>query len=190
MLKYYVVSWNTFSQLSNPTVAYGTDPSSLSQTASSSVSVTYATSLTYNNHVNLTGLQPFTTYYYLPQYSNATTPYSFTTARLAGDMTPYTAGVVVDMGTFGALGLSTTVGTGAANPLRVNEQTTIAAMTQMINNYDFIVHAGDIAYADYWLKEEIQNYLPTTTTAQGAQVYESILNAFFDEVEGLSAAKP
>jgi hypothetical protein len=42
------VSWNTFSQLSNPTVRYGLDPS-LSQTASSSVSVTYQTSLTYNN---------------------------------------------------------------------------------------------------------------------------------------------
>ena len=97
-------------------------------------------------------------------------------------MTPYTVGVVVDMGTFGALGLSTTVGTGAANPLAVNEQTTIAAMTEMINDYEFVVHAGDIAYADYWLKEEIQNYLPTTTTAQGAVVYEQILNAFYDEV--------
>lgn len=139
--------------------------------------------------MNLTGLLPYTTYYYLPQYSNATTPYTFTTARAAGDTTPYTMGVVVDMGTFGALGLSTVVGTGAANPLAVNEQTTIASLTEMIDSYEFIVHAGDIAYADYWLKEEIQNYLPTTTTAQGAEVYESILNAFYDEMINITSTK-
>jgi hypothetical protein len=97
--------------------------------------------------------------------------------------------VVVDLGTFGALGLSTVVGTGAANPLAVNEQTTITALTETINDYEFMVHAGDIANADYWLKEEIQNYLPTTTTAQGATVYESILNAFFDEMEPITQQK-
>jgi hypothetical protein len=92
-----VVSWNTFAQLSNPTVSYGISPDALTQTASSSVSVTYPTSLTYNNHVNVTGLLPYTTYYYLPQYSNATTPYNFTTSRASGDATPFTAGVVIDM---------------------------------------------------------------------------------------------
>lgn len=98
-------------------------------------------------------------------------------------------GIVVDMGTFGALGLSTVVGTGAANPLQVNEQTTIAAMTEMKDSYEFMVHAGDIAYADYWLKEQIQGYLPTTTSAQGAQVYEAILNAFYDELNDITSAK-
>jgi hypothetical protein len=91
------VSWNTFEQLPNPTVSYGLSPDALDQTASSSISVTYATSLTYNNHVNITGLLAYTTYYYLPQFSNATIPYTFTTARSAGDPTPYTMGVVVDM---------------------------------------------------------------------------------------------
>jgi len=185
----FPVSWNTFSQLSNPSVQYGLSPNALTQTASSSESVTYPTSLTYNNHVNITGLQPFTTYYYLPQNSNATTPYSFTTARAAGDSTPFTMGVVVDMGTFGVLGLSDHVGSGAANPLRVNEQTTVAAMTQKLNDYEFMVHAGDIAYADYWLKEEIGGYLPNTT-AQGPLLYEQILNAFYDEVAPITQAKP
>lgn len=94
------------------------------------------------------------------------------------------------MGTFGPLGLGTTVGTGAANPLGPNEQTTIAALSEMIDNYEFLVHAGDIAYADAWLKEEIGGYLPTTTTNQGAVVYESILNAFYDELSGVTALKP
>jgi hypothetical protein len=86
--------------------------------------------------------------------------------------------------------LSDTLGKGAANPLRSNEQTTIAALTEVIDSYEFLVHAGDIAYADYWLKEEVQNYLPNTTTAEGAVVYEHILNAFYDELAGITSQKP
>jgi len=92
-------------------------------------------------------------------------------------------------GTFGALGLSDHVGTGAANPLKVNEQTTIQAMSSVLGSYEFLLHPGDIGYADYWLKEEIQNYLPNTTIANGYKVYESILNAFFDEVAPISSVK-
>jgi phosphodiesterase/alkaline phosphatase D-like protein len=165
------VSWNTFEQLTNPSVSYGTDPTNLDLTATSSVSITYATSLTYNNHVNITGLSPYTTYYYLPQYSNATTPYTFTTARAAGDSIPYTVGVVIDMGTFGALGLSSSI-PAADNPLRPNEQTTIAAMSEMINNYEFVVHPGDLAYADAWAKEESAGEIPTgSALAQYTVVY-------------------
>lgn len=135
-------------------------------TATSAVSVTYNTSLTYANHVNITELEPHTTYYYQPvgAHSNLAEPepYSFTTARMAGDTTPFTIGVVVDMGTFGALGLSDHVGTGAANPLGVNEQTTIQAIQAQLDEFEFLVHSGDIAYADYWLKEEIQGYLPNS----------------------------
>jgi hypothetical protein len=88
-----MVSFNTFSQLAAPSVAYGLSPDALTMTATSSVSLTYDTSLTYNNHVNITGLAPYTTYYYLPAGSNATTPYKFTTARAAGDMSPFSVGV-------------------------------------------------------------------------------------------------
>lgn len=68
------------------------------------------------------------------------------------------------MGTFGALGLSDHVGIGAANPLKVNEQTTIQSMLKQLDDFDFLLHAGDIAYADYWLKEEIAGYLPNSTS--------------------------
>jgi len=47
-----------------------------------------------------------------------------------------------------------------------------------------------LAYADYWLKEEIQGFLPNTTLAGGAAVYESILNEFYDEVAPISSVKP
>ena len=63
-------------------------------------------------------------------------------------MTPFTIGSVVDMGTFCFFGLSNMVVSGAANFLGLDEQTTIAALSEMINSYEFLVHAGDIAYAD------------------------------------------
>lgn len=50
--------------------------------------------------------------------------------------------------------------------------------------------AGDIAYADYWLKEEIQGFLPNTTIADGYKVYESILNDFYDEISTITTFKP
>ena len=49
--------------------------------------------------------------------------------------------------------------------------------------------AGDIAYADYWLKEEIQGSLPNTTIADGVHVYESLLNQFYDEMTPLTSQK-
>ena len=50
--------------------------------------------------------------------------------------------------------------------------------------------AGDIAYADYWLKEEIQDFLPNTTIAEGAVVYERILNEFYDEMTTVTTDRP
>lgn len=186
------VSWNTFQQLVSPSVQYGLSPSNLAFTASSNISVTYPTSLTYNNHVNLTSLTPGTTYYYLPADSDPSQqPYSFTTAKVAGDQTPFNVAVVVDMGTFGPLGLGTTTGSGAANPLRPGQQTTIQSISNVLDTFDFMLHPGDIAYADAWLKEEIGGYIPTTDTgAGGALVYEHILNAFYDELENITSVKP
>ncbi|KAM6493398.1 Metallo-dependent phosphatase-like protein [Amanita muscaria] len=184
-----VVSWNTFSKLSRPTVRYGREPKALAHTAFSTVSVTYPTSLTYNNHVKLTGLQPNTQYYYLPEFSNSTVPYTFKTSRAAGDDTPYTVAFVADLGLIGPDGLTTSVGTGAANPLGPNDSNTIQSIENSLSNVDFLWHDGDIAYADYWLKEEIQGFLPNTTIADGYKVYESLLNQFYDEMAPITSTK-
>lgn len=210
-----VVSWNTFSQLERPIVHYGRFPDALIHEASSDTSVTYPTSTTYNNHVTLEDLEEDTLYYYLPEHSNTTEPYTFRTSRRAGDKTPFTMAVVVDMGLMGPDGLSTSVGKGAANPLGPNDTNTIQSLEQNLGGIDFIWHrmsselrcfihnpfgramltihhitAGDIAYADYWLKEEIQGYLPNTTIIDGIKVYESLLNQFYDEIAPLTSVKP
>ncbi|KAH8808894.1 Metallo-dependent phosphatase-like protein [Xylogone sp. PMI_703] len=187
------VSWNTFEQVSEPTVKYGLSPDALIHTATSNVSVTYPTSLTYNNHVKITGLEPDTLYYYLPTtlLQPPTAPYSFRTSRPAGDHTPYTMAVVVDMGTMGSEGLYTSAGKGVSpnNVLAPGERNTIESLTLALDEFDFLWHPGDIAYADYWLKEELQGFEPNTTIEDGYKVYESILNEYYDEMTPVTTVK-
>lgn len=132
------VSWNTNQQLSKPTVNFGNRPFSLHRSASSESSITYPSSSTFNNHVTLTGLEPDTKYYYVPLCGSET--YSFTTAREAGDSRPYKFAMVGDMGTMGPLGLSTTVGKGAANPLAPGAQTSIQSLNELKSTFDFVWH--------------------------------------------------
>ena len=132
------VSWNTNQQLQKPTVNFGTSHWRLQRSASSETSITYPTSSTWNNHVTLKGLEPDTKYYYYPQCGNET--YSFTTARRAGSSEPYKFAMVGDMGTMGKDGLSTTVGTGAANPLAPGDKTTIDSLNALKSDFDFVWH--------------------------------------------------
>jgi hypothetical protein len=138
------VSWNTFEHLSNPTVHYGLSPDALTETASSEVSVTYPTSLTYNNHVKLTGLKPDTLYYYLPGHllkaTDTSVPFSFKTSRSAGDGTPYTVAMFADLGTMGPLGLTTSVGKGGDSMLEIGERNTIEALEAEASSFDFMWH--------------------------------------------------
>ncbi|KDQ59171.1 hypothetical protein JAAARDRAFT_68699 [Jaapia argillacea MUCL 33604] len=183
------VSWNTYYPLEEPTVLYGFFPNALHFSASSTTSVTYPTSLTFNNHVKITGLEPDTVYYYRLVGSQEGEILSFRTGRVAGDKTPYSIAVVVDLGLIGPQGLSTSVGNGAANPLKPGETTTIESLLDN-GDWDFLWHPGDIAYADYWLREEIQGFLPNTTIKEGYRVYESLLNQFYDEMSVITSIKP
>ena len=131
------VSWNTNSQLPEPTVFYG-QSERLDRRVSSRISTTYPTSSTYNNHVVIVGLELDTTYYYMPECGNQT--YSFVTAPEVGDKNAFQFAMVGDLGTMGPDGLSTTVGKGAANPLKPGELNTIDSLQAMKSSYKFVWH--------------------------------------------------
>jgi len=141
-----MVSWNTFSHIERPTVLYGLSPHAMTSVASSDVSVTYNTSLTYNNHVKLTGLLPDTKYYYMPttliKGNETAGPYTFKTSKPAGDYTPYSIAVVVDMGTMGPEGLYTSAGKGVSpnNILKPGEINTVQSLTSAVDEYEFLWH--------------------------------------------------
>jgi len=132
------VSWNTNSKLSKPSVEFGLTMKLGGIASTPGTSITYPTSSTYNNHVTITGLQPNTRYHYQPLCSNRI--YSFTTARSVGDGADFKFAMVGDMGTMGPDGLSTTVGTGAANPLKPGEATSIDSLHSLKTSFDFVWH--------------------------------------------------
>lgn len=190
-----MVSWNTFERAQTPTVRWGSSPDSLTNVATSNISITYDSSTTYNNHVVINGLNPGTTYYYRPSPvsdKNDEKAYNFTTSRSIGDQTPFSLAIVGDLGTMGYDGLTTTGGRSVPQNtiLKPGEKNTVDSLTSELDTYDFLWHLGDIAYADYWLKEEIQGFLPNTTVQEGHKVYEMMLNDFYDQMMPVTAYKP
>ncbi|KAI6028966.1 Metallo-dependent phosphatase-like protein [Pisolithus marmoratus] len=175
--------------IESPEVYYGTSPFDLSSVATG-YSVTYPTSRVYDNHVKITGLKPNTKYW-------ATD--TFVTARKAGDETPFSIAVVVDLGLMGRDGLSTSVGplggsSAAANPLGPRDLNTIQGLLQNKDTYEFIAHYGDIAYADYFIKESWQGYfgsdslIPNVTSVVDG--YNSLLEQYYDQMTPLTSSKP
>ncbi|KIJ60135.1 hypothetical protein HYDPIDRAFT_99288 [Hydnomerulius pinastri MD-312] len=196
------VSWSTHAQLETPQVWYGESPSALTNVASGET-VTYPTSRVYDNHVKISGLKPNTKYWYRTSYQNcpgcAYRPTdTFTTSRAAGDETPFTVAVVVDLGLMGADGLSTAVGPlggskGAANPLGPNDLNTIQSLLENKDTYEFIAHWGDIAYADYFIKESWQGYFGNDSTIVNmtsvVEGYNSLLEQYYDQMTPLTSSK-
>lgn len=161
------VGWNTFEQLTKPRVFYGLSPKKLKFSAWSTSSVTYPTSRTWANTVKISGLDPATTYcavfvlyvLFMPVNNNNNSCMldykidstnssieSFKTARVAGDLTPFTVALVVDMGVFGPDGLSTTsvssTGQTITDPLQPGEHTTIQRLVETASDYEFVLHPG------------------------------------------------
>jgi len=102
------------------------------------------------HNVQITGLNPGTTYFYKIPGGNGTTPsqvLSFSTARGAGDATPFSVAIINDMGYTNAKGthaqLIEAVDTGVA----------------------FAWHGGDIAYSDNWF----EGILPCVLSGPHAQ---------------------
>lgn len=61
--------------------------------------------------------------------------------------------------------------------------TTISALANSINDYEFIIHPGDLAYADDWAdKSFLRNDEP--------EAYEAIVEIFYEQLSPISRRKP
>lgn len=194
------VSWNTYRPLAEDAVVhYGLDPMNLDRIATSE-QTTFETSRTWSHHAVLTGLQPKTEYHYRVAYTNCfacnTLPtYTFTTPREAGDDSAYSVAIVADMGLMGPDGLSDTAGEGASGALGSNETNTIQSLVQSLDAYEHIIHIGDLAYADYFLKESVSGYFGLSaadvkpTRERVVDKYEELNEIFYDQIQPISAQK-
>ncbi len=180
------VGWNTYKQLSQPCVQYGTSPSALTSQACSTSSVTYATSRTWSNAVTITGLTPATTYYYKIVSTNSTVDH-FLSPRVAGDKTPFTMNAIIDLGVYGVDGYTIQGDATKRDTIPTVDpslnHTTIGRLAQTVNDYEFIIHPGDLAYADDWALKA-KNWLA------GKDAYQAILENFYSQLAPISGRKP
>ena len=180
------VAWNTYQQLTQACVQYGTAANALSNQACSSSSITYPTSRTWANVVTLGGLTPATKYYYRIVSSNSTAD-QFLSPRVAGDKTPFQMNAVIDLGVYGRDGFTIDMDMSKRDVIpsispSLNH-TTIGRLAQTINDYEFIVHPGDIGYADDWI-------LKPHNWFDGKDGYQAITEEFFNQLAPISARKP
>ncbi|KAH8803404.1 Metallo-dependent phosphatase-like protein [Xylogone sp. PMI_703] len=180
------IGWNTYEKIKKPCVQYGLLPELMLLRECSDSSITYPTSRTYSNVVTLSNLLPAVTYYYKIESKNSTVQ-QFLSPRLAGDRSPFSVAAVIDMGVYGADGF-----TIASNPAKRREpvpkiepelnHTTIWQLAQSVNNYEFILHPGDFAYAD-----NFANVFGLQSNP--ANAYETILEQFFEQLAPISGRK-
>ncbi|KAG6156341.1 hypothetical protein E4U48_008044 [Claviceps purpurea] len=188
------VSWNTYKKLRKACVRYGVRNGeddyaqcALTQNVCSPASAqTYPSSRTYFHSVTITDLLPATKYCYQIVSTNSTRA-SFQSPRPAGDRTPFTMNAIIDLGVYGEDGYTIKNDKHKRDtiphiPPSLNH-TTIDRLAQTINDYEFIVHPGDLAYADDWLLKE-HNVL------EGRDAYQAILEQFYDQLSPIAARKP
>ncbi|KAF1967975.1 Metallo-dependent phosphatase [Bimuria novae-zelandiae CBS 107.79] len=180
------VGWNTYQKLDQPCVQYGTSNNSLTSKQCSTSSVTYPTSRTYANAVTLTGLTPATTYYYKIVSTNSSVEH-FLSPRVPGDRTPFSVNAIIDLGVYGADGF-TIEGDQTKRDIIPQidpslNHTTIDRLARTVDDYEFIIHPGDLAYADDWF-EKPKNVL------DGKNAFEAILEQFYTQLAPVASRKP
>lgn len=114
--------------------------------------------------------------------TNSTTDF-FQTARTPGDTTAFTMNTLADLGLYGKDGYTTSKRDMIPQVDPVLNHTTIGRLATTVDEYEFIIHPGDFAYADDWI-EDPTNYL------NGKDAYTAIIERFYTQLAPISARKP
>jgi hypothetical protein len=102
--------------------------------------------------------------------------------------------VVGDMGLMGPDGLSSYAPKGVSGALQPDETNSIQSLTESLDAFDHVIHVGDLAYADYFLKESVNGYF-----GKGSQIvnatsivenYELLNEQFYDQLTQITAVRP
>ena len=111
----------------------------------------------------------------------------FFSPRLAGDKTPFAMSAVIDLGVYGADGFTIAMDQTKRDIIPSIDpslnHTTIGRLAQNIDNYELVVHPGDLGYADDW-------YLKPKNLFDEVDAYEAILEQFYDQLAPIAGRKP
>ncbi len=179
------LGWSTYGKTNTSCVQYGTDEQNLSSRACSDDQFIYDGSRMYFHTVDLTNLSPATKYFYRIESTNTTTG-QFQSGRAPGDLSPFTINAVTDLGVYGEDGYTISESGQKSLIPRVlpsNNHTTIARLINTFDDYEFVIHPGDLGYADDW-------YLKPDNLFDGAAAYTSIIEQFYDQLAPVSGRKP
>jgi hypothetical protein len=174
------VSWSSTEQVEDPIVWFSSDGwiwlPSLPGT-----STTFPTATVWDNHVSIPLLLPYTKYYYKvsgqpSDFDPVASDYYFTTARLAGSHDEFSIAMYGDLGY--------NVFNGSYSHIPDSFNSLLAAK----DTFDFIVHNGDLGYADTWQTEESDNIIPPSTSEVDA--YNEIMNLYYDQSTNITKNTP
>ena len=131
----------------------------------------------------LDGLTPATTYYYKIISTNSSVEH-FLSPRSAGDTTPFNVTVVIDLGVYGEDGYTINSKRDTIPNIQPElEHATIGALASTVDEYEFVLHPGDLAYADDWI-------LKVKNLFSGEKAFQAILEQFYDQLAPVAARKP
>ncbi|KAJ3539590.1 hypothetical protein NM208_g5424 [Fusarium decemcellulare] len=180
------IGWNTYAQQDKPCVKYGTSRGTLDKEACSDQSLTYPTSRTWANAVTLADLNPATNYYYKITSGNSSVE-QFFSPRTAGDTTPFAVNAIIDLGVYGQDGFTINMDESKRDLIPTVQpslnHTTIGRLASTFNDYEFIIHPGDLAYADDW-------FLKPKNLLHGEEAFQAILEQFYDQLAPIAGRKP
>ena len=180
------VGWSTYVRLRRACVRYGFGHYNLSQRACSFHTHTYSTSRVWFHTVFLRNMRPATKYYYEIDALNATTE-TFLSPRAQGDKTPFALNAVIDLGVYGEDGLTSTTTEWKREKIPGVSQclnhTTIHRLAETADDYEFILHPGDLAYADQW-------HQSSKNDNDSANAYQAILERFYSQLDPVTSRKP
>lgn len=136
--------------------------------------------------MTLSGLSSATTYYYKIVSTNSSVDH-FLSPRLAGDRTPFSINAIIDLGVVGPDGYTIQNDQTKRDTIPTIDpslnHTTIQRLAETVNDYEFVIHPGDLAYADDWI-ETPKNIF------DGTNAYQAILEQFYAQLAPISGRKP
>ncbi|KAI9370240.1 Metallo-dependent phosphatase-like protein [Aspergillus egyptiacus] len=181
------IGWNTYTKLNESCVQYGTSALNLThRSCATDEPTTYPTSRTYENVVVLSKLTPGTKYYYKIVSSNSTVDH-FLSPRYPGDRNPFSMNAVIDLGVYGEDGFTIDGDKAKRDAIpSINpalNHTTIGRLAKTVDDYEFIIHPGDFAYADNW-------FLSPSNLFDGEDAYQAILENFYTQLAPIAGRKP
>lgn len=181
------ISWNTYEPLDQACIKWGTSEKNLcNKVCADNDSVTYPTSRTWFHSVVLPNLKPATKYYYTIQGGQSAVEH-FLSPRASGDKTPFSINAIIDLGAYGQDGYTISANNGRRDnipdiPMSMNH-TTIGRLATTIDDYEIILHPGDLGYADTWASNPANK-------DDGENAFAAITERFYLQLAPISQRKP